>query len=963
MNRHLPRRLIGGTVALALLGATGTAYADIADSEDIHPPNAQSAPLESNIRNGGPEEKRVANAASNLEALSGSKTKGRSQVRTQSASDGGWQTFAEGWAVNGVQDIEDPATSIYVGGDVAASIEMEMEGSMVVDGNLTVTGSKQGLLAGKVNWGMGFNPPAGADMLAVGGKFRNLTETSPQWVGGASRFGGDVRWTDSADTNAKGNEALYIATKGNLQNMGWSTTSSRYRSWPYDNLPKGTVIKQRLGKTEALKVNVNGKSGNEAKIVDYNDFTSSTLMPLSDQLANMPSNGTISYERAPSDDSWLFYGNGDRHVKIEDEGRIIFHGTGTDSDERQVFSLDLDELETQRKALGIRQWSLDFENIPDNQAIVINARGSDNQVWHTGWRVWVNGQDHSTYIDSVDETKSRFRSIASRIMWNFPNIKDLTVDSSYGIYLGKSDSHAQTGQEVYSTYYGKGSLFPGSILLPRGNMTDYADTNGRILVGKNLNLDIWEHHNAPWIGFDEPQKFTLQGKTKTTGAKHRNQDSVQDVLSIRIVGANADDEALDDLRLQGLSFTLNYRGNDSNDIVSATLKAEQSITVPKQGTVQLRSPAFTPDDLGMSVWRPGDYWFDVSVSDLVVFQAETTTKTTITKRLTLDGSSDADEQFHMDPWIGTASTTASNTFAQSGGKQVVHDDILMEYEDGPDTIDIVSTLHWSTDPKATSADSSQSKRGTVTATGSSPGPDFTPSDFGWSQWKAGKYWYDLTIPAQGDFQELTVEGALDGQESWIAKNPFTINLRKVAYLGKPGSGAWTNQPVPNASLTLQEMADGTFKTVKPDSEPISLNTDENGDALAPDMTIGSGETRWYRLSEAAAPDGYLRAEGYWLIEATGTEDGVGVSVTGSDDTMGGLTHGVSSEGIVWTIGIGNRVEGGITPPVTGGSFDTGRMMLASGGLASAMMLAGATLLRSRGRGASFGARAGRHAQA
>ena len=49
----------------------------------------------------------------------------------------------------------------------------------------------------------------------------------------------------------------------------------------------------------------------------------------------------------------------------------------------------------------------------------------------------------------------------------------------------------------------RGVLFHGTILLPNGSMYDYADTNGRLLVGKDLTFDIWKHHNAPWRGIQQ----------------------------------------------------------------------------------------------------------------------------------------------------------------------------------------------------------------------------------------------------------------------------------------------------------------------------------------------------------------------------------------------------------------------------------------------------------------------------
>lgn len=120
----------------------------------------------------------------------------------------------------------------------------------------------------------------------------------------------------------------------------------------------------------------------------------------------------------------------------------------------------------------------------------------------------MNGQNYSTYINSSDESYSRFRSISSRIMWNYPQATSLHLREGYAASFQNRDN-----ANLDATQVGRGVLFPGSILLPYGSMYDTADTNGRILVGKNLTFDIWEHHNAPWIGFDEPQCFTVQGNT------------------------------------------------------------------------------------------------------------------------------------------------------------------------------------------------------------------------------------------------------------------------------------------------------------------------------------------------------------------------------------------------------------------------------------------------------------------
>ncbi|HCA74406.1 MAG TPA: hypothetical protein DEP29_05290, partial [Bifidobacterium sp.] len=306
MNRHLPRTLIGCVIALALTGVTGTACADAPNGtiapRDAHPTGNQTAPLESHIEDGDSEGTRAANGTSNLFAASPSSGKTRGRASTQTAG-GDWQTFAEGYIIEGVHDIEDPSTSIYVGGNMTVLSGTETEGSVVVDGDLTMGNGSEGLgqslLAGKVMWGMGFNPPAGADMVAVGGEFRNHTGERPQWVSGSARFGGKMVWGDGKETNSKGHKPLYLATHGNMTDLGWDADASQVRSWTYPDLPTTVRITHSLGKTEALKADIDGKGG----IVDYNDYVDTTLRPLSRRLASLSTTGTVSFEKAPDEDA------------------------------------------------------------------------------------------------------------------------------------------------------------------------------------------------------------------------------------------------------------------------------------------------------------------------------------------------------------------------------------------------------------------------------------------------------------------------------------------------------------------------------------------------------------------------------------------------------------------------------------------------------------------------------------
>lgn len=401
-----------------------------------------------------------------------------------------------GCIVQGVEKITDPAVSVYVGGNLimkngSRGGVREIEGSMIVDGNLT---DANGYLAGKVMWGMGFEPPANSTMLNVGGNI-TIAKSSQAISGGYVRVGGTAPVT--------GTNILRLVNRGDHQ--------------AYWYPQKTPTILQKLGKTEALQADTDGDFIFDT---DYNGYVEKTLKPLSSQLAALPTTGTVSFSKAADVNDFVFWGaNGANYaVNITNEGLITF--TGDNQTRQQIFNLDVNQLEAKKTSLKVKQWSFAFNNIPDGQPIIINVTGRTTYNWNTGWRIWVNGKEAWTNIDARNETLSRFRAISSRIIWNYPQTTNLTMDYAHG-NLSK-DAHTGTqfldkGQEVYDTWAGKGALFPGSILLPNGNLTDIADTNGRILVGKNLTLDIWEHHNAPWIGMpDTPQCFTVNGKTTAT---------------------------------------------------------------------------------------------------------------------------------------------------------------------------------------------------------------------------------------------------------------------------------------------------------------------------------------------------------------------------------------------------------------------------------------------------------------
>ena len=183
------------------------------------------------------------------------------------------------------------------------------------------------------------------------------------------------------------------------------------------------------------------------------------------------------------------------------------------------------------------------------------------------------------------------------------------------------------------------------------------------------------------------------------------------------------------------------------------------------------------------------------------------------------------------------------------------------------------------------------------------------------------------------------------QESWTAVTPFGLNLAKLAYIGQPGQGRWSNEPVKGAVFTLTETADASGSTAKPGTSPRTVTTDANGSAHLLDGTIAPLEVRWFKLVETKAPSSYKGTGSgtYWMIKATGTPDGATISATGSNEEAKALLKGLDGS----TVTVGNRLEGNIMPPMTGGRYDVARAGALAGVVTLGLLVAGCVVLRRR----------------
>lgn len=445
--------------------------------------------------------------------------------------------------------ITDTGLSTFVGGDLTYKSVSEVEGSVIVDGNIH---NAVGMLGGHVMWGMGVDPAWNTDAVIAGG---NLQVSDFEWIPrlngmmlnagatGSIRIGGSATTIDGAPAVSKPADSTrdrLIAIDNKTASQFSQSNQAIYKAYLFDaysNEQRATwTVEDRLGKTKALKARVNGKT------VDYNNYLDRVLRPMSEQYATLSATGTVSWSAAPVKTA-IRVENSVGEIDETNAGLLTF--IGDSHSKTQVFDLDYSKAESWRTANGKDNWSLDFENMPDDAIIIINVVDSGDLTLRPGWQMTMNGKDKTTQIDA-DPEQNGYRDFASSIMWNFPNASHVTLDKAHGIIreVGKQFFtdlvDEDKGKDIYWLETGtpvtmsRGVLFPGSILLPNGSMYDYADTNGRLLIGKDLIFDIWEHHNAPWRGIQQGC-VTLQ---TTSSSSSMNPSVNQSVWSMQGIEYN-----------------------------------------------------------------------------------------------------------------------------------------------------------------------------------------------------------------------------------------------------------------------------------------------------------------------------------------------------------------------------------------------------------------------------------------
>ena len=142
----------------------------------------------------------------------------------------------------------------------------------------------------------------------------------------------------------------------------------------------------------------------------------------------------------------------------------------------------------------------------------------------------------------------------------------------------------------------------------------------------------------------------------------------------------------------------------------------------------------------------------------------------------------------------SVSTTAQSTFELSGTTGAVHDRVTLSSDpDTDESVNVRTILHW--DGVNGAAAKSVSKTSAMSTSATTNSPNFSPSDFGWSEWPAGKFWYDIQIAKQGNMAAAVDTPDRVASETWNAQFKLGITTDKASTFELAGSTGAVNDRI------------------------------------------------------------------------------------------------------------------------------------------------------------------------
>lgn len=170
----------------------------------------------------------------------------------------------------------------------------------------------------------------------------------------------------------------------------------------------------------------------------------------------------------------------------------------------------------------------------------------------------------------------------------------------------------------------------------------------------------------------------------------------------------------------------------------------------------------------------------------------------------------------------SVSTDKASTFTQAGDTNAVTDTIHASNGGSSVSENVTAKviLHW--DGIESGSAKSVTKTVAIKNNGDTTSPSFSPSDFGWKEWPAGKFWFDVQVDKQGKMSKAVDTSDRDSRETWDAA---MVNPTKVI----------TNGTTDAELSDTDTLASGMFYNAK-----ITANS--------------NGYTSWMKISDVIATD-------------------------------------------------------------------------------------------------------------
>lgn len=224
------------------------------------------------------------------------------------------------------------------------------------------------------------------------------------------------------------------------------------------------------------------------------------------------------------------------------------------------------------------------------------------------------------------------------------------------------------------------------------------------------------------------------------------------------------------------------------------------------------------------------------------------------------------------------STTAAGYGTLAGDAKPVHDVIKTSGGPASEKLKANVVLNW--DGYEGGAVKQVTKQVDVTGSGTTTSPDFTPADFGWKQWPAGRYWFDIKVARQGTMVQPTDTADRVASETWTLKTPPPVKtmhdnkgrvidptevtaaaMQYTAHIKAHSAGAaqlrisdyLTEKDIWIGGKTADELSNVIVKNSTGETVDAKVTVDDAGSGRTVHAIIDNPAVDWYTLFVPVAP--------------------------------------------------------------------------------------------------------------